>query len=147
MDFVGAAIHSHFNLAKSEMTRRLISAIENPNVDIVYHPTSRQLQKREPIELDIDAVMEAANANGTMLDIDSYPDRLDLKDEHIRKAIEIGTKLGISSDSHTKINLHFLEFGVAQARRGWATTNDIANTRKLSDFVKLIKSPVSVAVR
>ena len=148
LDFVGAAIHSHFNLAKNEMTRRMISAIENPNVDIIYHPTSRQLQKRDPIELDIEKVMEAAKASGTtLLDIDSYPDRLDLKDEHVRKAIEIGVKLGISSDSHTKINLHFLEFGVAQARRGWATADDIANTRKLAYFVKLVKSPVSVAVR
>ena len=141
LDFVGAAIHSHFNLTKSEMTRRMISAIENPDVDVIYHPTSRQLQKREPIELDIEKVMEAAKANGTILDIDSYPDRLDLKDEHIRKALDIGVKLGISSDSHTKINLHFLEYGIAQARRGWARSNDIVNTRKLRDFMKLIKSP------
>jgi len=126
------------------MTRRVISAIENPNVDIIYHPTARQLQKREPIELDMEKVMEVARANDTILDIDSYPDRLDLKDEHVKKALEMGVKLGISSDSHSKNNLHFLELGVAQARRGWATADGIVNTRRLREFSKMLKSPLQV---
>ena len=145
LDVVGASVHSHFNLTKEEMTHRLTKAIENPDVDIIYHPTARQLQKRDPIELDIEKVMEAAKANGTILDIDSYPDRLDLKDEHIKKAIEIGVKLGISSDSHVKTNFHFLELGIAQARRGWATANNIANSRRLRDFLKMPKKAVLVA--
>jgi len=82
-----------------------------------------------------------AKASGTVLDIDSYPDRLDLKDELIKKAIEIGVKLDISSDSHSKNNLHFLEFGIAQARRGWASKDKIVNTRKLEGFCKTLKSP------
>jgi DNA polymerase (family X) len=146
LDVVGAALHSHLNLSKLEMTDRVLAAIENPNVDIFYHPTARQLQKREPVELDMDKVIEAAKANGTILDIDSYPDRLDLRDEYIRKAIELGARLDISSDSHAKVNFHFLELGIAQARRGWATAKDIVNTRKLEDFSKMLKSPlVSVA--
>jgi DNA polymerase (family 10) len=121
------------------MTKRVLKAIENPNVDILLHPTAREIQRREPIPLDIEKVMETAKENGTILDIDSYPDRLDLKDEHIKKAVEIGVKLGISSDSHSTAHLHYLELGVAQARRGWATAKDIVNTRKLEQFKKLLK--------
>ncbi len=84
--------------------------------------------------------MEVAKTTGTVLDIDSYPDRLDLKDELIKKAVEIGVKLDISSDSHSKNNLHFLEFGVAQARRGWASRDKIINTGTLEGFCKSLKS-------
>jgi DNA polymerase (family X) len=145
MDLVGAAVHSHFNLSKEEMTTRVLKAIENPNVDIIYHPTAREIQKREPIQLDIEKVMESAKENGTILDIDSYPDRLDLRDEYIRKAIEIGARVGISSDSHSKIGLHFLELGVAQARRGWATAADIVNTRGADELLELRKQPIPTA--
>ena len=82
---------------------------------------------------------EAAKEYRVILDIDSYPDRLDLKDEYIRKAVEIGAKLGISSDSHSKLHLHFLELGVAQARRGWATAKDVVNTRNVKEFLKVVK--------
>ncbi|HYB04296.1 MAG TPA: DNA polymerase/3'-5' exonuclease PolX [Nitrososphaerales archaeon] len=141
LDVVGAAVHSYFNLSREEMTQRVVRAIENPNIDILYHPTARQLQKREPIELDIEKVMQSAKDHGTILDIDSFPDRLDLKDELIRKAINIGVKLDISSDSHSKNNLHYLELGIAQARRGWATRQKIINTQKLEDFLISLKSP------
>jgi DNA polymerase (family X) len=140
LDVVGAAVHSHFNLSKEEMTQRVVRAVENPNIDIIYHPTARQLQKRDPVELDIEKIMEVAKTTGTVLDIDSYPDRLDLKDELIKKAVEIGVKLDISSDSHSKNNLHFLEFGVAQARRGWASRDKIINTGTLEGFCKSLKS-------
>ncbi|HYB03275.1 MAG TPA: DNA polymerase III, partial [Nitrososphaerales archaeon] len=146
LDVVGAAVHSYFNLSREEMTQRVVRAIENPNIDILYHPTARQLQKREPIELDIEKVMLSAKDHGTMLDIDSFPDRLDLKDELIRKAINIGVKLDISSDSHSKNNFHFLELGIAQARRGWATRQKIMNTQKLEDFLISLKSPAKPAV-
>ncbi len=140
LDVVSAGIHSHFNLSKEETTKRVLKAIENPNIDILCHPTGRLIQRREPIQLDVDKIIEAARDHGTILDVDSYPDRLDLKDEHIRKAVEFGAKIGVSSDSHSKIHLHFLELGVAQARRGWATARDIVNTRRLEEFLKLIKS-------
>jgi DNA polymerase (family 10) len=140
LDVASAAVHSHFDMDKEEMTKRVLKAIENPNVDILLHPTAREIQRREPIPLDIEKVMETAKENGTILDIDSYPDRLDLKDEHIKKAVEIGVKLGISSDSHSTAHLHYLELGVAQARRGWATAKDIVNTRKLEQFKRLLKA-------
>ena len=139
LDVVSAGVHSYFNLSKEETTKRVLKAIENPNVDILCHPTGRQIQRREPIQLDIEKIIEAAKDNGTILDIDSYPDRLDLKDEYIRKAVEAGAKLGISSDSHSKVHLHFLELGIAQARRGWATAKDIVNTRKMEEFLKMLK--------
>jgi DNA polymerase (family 10) len=138
LDFVGAAVHSHFNLSKEEMTKRVLNAIENPNVDFLCHPTTRQIQRREPIQLDTEKIIEAAKDNGTILDIDSYPDRLDLKDEYIRKAVEIGAKLGVSSDAHSVVQLHYLELGIAQARRGWATAKDIVNTRKVEEFLKMV---------
>lgn len=145
MDFVGAAVHSNFNMEREDMTRRILKAIENPNIDILYHPTSRQIQKREPIEADMERIIQAAKDNATILDIDSYPDRLDLKDEHIRKAVELGAKLGISSDSHAKVNFHNLELGIGQARRGWASSKDIINTLGLNEFAKKTKSPLIVS--
>jgi DNA polymerase (family 10) len=142
LEVVSVAVHSHFNMAKEEMTKRVMKAVENPNVDIFLHPTTREIRKREPIQLDLEAVMDAAKDCGTILDIDSYPDRLDLKDEHIKKAIQRGAKLGISSDSHSTVHFHYLELGIAQARRGWATAKDVVNTRKLDDFKKLLKSKI-----
>jgi DNA polymerase (family 10) len=139
LDVVGAAVHSHLNLGEEEMTKRVLKAIKNPNVDILYHPTARELQKREPIQLDMERIIEATKESGTVLDIDSYPDRLDLKDEHIRRAVEVGAKLGISSDSHSEVHLHFLELGIAQARRGWATSEDVVNTREVGEFLGLLK--------
>nr|MDO8097602.1 DNA polymerase/3'-5' exonuclease PolX [Candidatus Njordarchaeota archaeon] len=139
LDFVAAAVHSNLNMNKDEMTKRVLKAMENPNVDMICHPTERQIQVREPVQIDIERLIQAAKDTRTVLDIDSYPDRLDLKDEYIRKAVEIGTKLGISSDSHSKIHLHYLEFGIAQARRGWATTRDIVNTRKVDELLKILE--------
>jgi DNA polymerase (family 10) len=139
LDVVGGAVHSNLNMDKDEMTKRVLKAIENPNLDILFHPTEREIQKREAVQLDVGRLIEAARDSGTVLDIDSFPDRLDLKDEYIRKAVQIGAKLGISSDSHSKIHLHYLELGIAQARRGWATANDIVNTRKVDQFLKLLK--------
>ena len=146
MDFVGAAVHSNFNMEREDMTSRILKAIENPNVDILYHPTSRQIQKREPIEADMERIIQVAKDNATILDIDSYPDRLDLKDEHIRRAVEFGAKLGISSDSHAKVNFRNLELGIGQARRGWACSKDIINTLGLNEFAKKTKSRHFVSV-
>jgi DNA polymerase (family X) len=138
-DVASAAVHSYFDLTKEEMTKRVLKAVENPNIDILLHPTAREIQRRDPIQLDMEKLVEAAKETGTILDIDSYPDRLDLKDEHIRKAVQAGAKLGISSDAHSTGHLHYLELGLAQARRGWATAKDIVNTQKLEEFQKMLK--------
>ncbi|HVO25762.1 MAG TPA: DNA polymerase/3'-5' exonuclease PolX [Candidatus Margulisiibacteriota bacterium] len=139
LDVVGVAVHSHFNLSRAEQTRRVVRAMENPHADILFHPTARVIQKREPIDLDIDAVIAAAQRTGTILEVDAYPERLDLKDEHVRKAIEAGVKLAIDTDAHSVHHLGYLHFGIATARRGWATRADVVNTLPLRGFLKSLK--------
>ncbi len=139
LDIVGAAVHSNFNMPRDEMTKRIVAAMENKNVDILFHPTGRVIQKREPYDVDIEKVIEAAKATGTILEIDAYPDRLDLKDEHVKLAVRAGVKLCIDSDAHSKAHLRFLELGIAQARRGWAEAKDVVNTRPLKEFLKMVK--------
>jgi DNA polymerase (family X) len=139
LDVVSAAVHSYLDMTKEEMTQRVMKAIENPHLDILLHPTGRKIKRREAIQIDIEKITTLAKETGTILDIDSFPDRLDLRDDHIRRAIQIGAKLGISSDSHSTTHVHYLELGVAQARRGWASAKDIVNTRALKEFKKTLK--------
>jgi len=139
LDVVGVAVHSHFDLPREEQTRRIIRAIKNPNVDILFHPTGRLIGKREAYDLDMDAIFKAAKETGTVLEIDAMPDRLDLKDEYIRKCVAAGVKLAIDTDAHSIPHLDFLEYGIAQARRGWAQKSDVVNTRPLEAFLKLLK--------
>lgn len=139
LDVVSAAVHSYLDMTKEEMTQRVMKAIENPYLDIFLHPTGRQIKRREPAQLDIEKIIAVAKDTGTILDIDSFPDRLDLRDEHIRRAVQLGAKLGISTDSHSSTHVHYLELGVAQAKRGWATAKDIVNTRTLKEFKKTLK--------
>ncbi len=139
LDVVGIAVHSHFNLPRREMTERIIRAMRNRHADILFHPTGRVIQKREPYDVDMDKIIETAKETGTVLEIDAYPDRLDLKDEHVRKAVNAGVKLVIDSDAHSVSHIRFLEFGVAQARRGWAEKKDVINTRPLKEFLRCLK--------
>ncbi len=139
LDVVGAAVHSNFNMLEADMTARIIRAMENPNVDIIFHPTGRIIKRREPYKVDMDEVIKAAKKTKTVLEIDAYPDRLDLKDEHVRKAVEEGVKLAIDSDAHSAGHFKFLEFGIAQARRGWAEKKDVINTRSWQEMLELLK--------
>ncbi|MBI3019795.1 MAG: DNA polymerase/3'-5' exonuclease PolX [Parcubacteria group bacterium] len=141
LDCVGAAVHSHFNLSRKEQTERIIRACENPNVDIIFHLTGRLINRRKPIELDIDEVIAAAKRTGTVLEIDAFPDRLDLCDEYIRKCVNAGVKMSIDSDAHAVGHFSVLEYGIAQARRGWATKEDIINTLSAHDLLAEIKKP------
>ena len=100
LDVVGIAVHSHFNLPRAEMTARVIRAMQNPHADILFHPTGRAA-RREPIDLDLDAVIACRRETGTILELDAYPERLDLKDEHVRKVIAAGVKIVIDSDAHS----------------------------------------------
>ena len=139
LDVVGIAVHSHFNLSRREMTERIKRAMSNPHADILFHPTGRVIQKREPYDVDMDEIMATAKETGTVLEIDAYPDRLDLKDEYIRKAVETGAKLVIDSDAHSVGHIRFLEFGIDQARRGWAEKRDVINTRPVKEFLQSLK--------
>lgn len=139
LDFVGASVHSNFNLPKDEQTRRIARAMENENVDIIFHPTGRVIQQREPYEVDIEKIIQSAIDTDTLLEINAYPNRLDLKDEHIKKAVKAGVKFCIDSDAHNKLHFRCLEFGIAQARRGWVEKKDVVNTLSLKEFLKFIK--------
>jgi DNA polymerase (family 10) len=139
LDVVGAAVHHHFNLSREEQTARLLRAIENPNVDIIFHLTARKIIKRDPIDLDVDAVIQAAARTGTILEIDASPDRLDLKDEYIHKCVEAGVKMVIDSDAHAMEEFRYLEYGIGQARRGWATKEDVINTLPVDQFLAKLK--------
>ena len=139
LDVVGAAVHSYFNLTRADQTKRIIRAIENPNVDIIFHLTTRMINKRKPIDVDVDAVIAAAKRTATVLEIDAFPDRLDIKDEYIRKCVESGVKMSIDSDAHSVQHYQYLEIGIAQARRGWATREDIINTYPVEKMLRLLK--------
>jgi DNA polymerase (family X) len=138
-DVVGAAIHSYFSLPRKEQTKRLTSAMSNPNVDILFHPTGRIIQQRQSIDVDIEKILQVSKETNTILEIDASPDRLDLRDEYIKLAIENGCKLTIDSDAHDKSHMHFVKFGISQARRGWAEQNDVINTLSLDKFLKSLK--------
>lgn len=138
-DIVGAAIHSHFSISKEEQTNRLITAMYNPHVDILFHPTCRIIQERLPLDIDFEKIMDVSKKTKTLLEVDSSPERLDLQDEYIKLAIDNGCKLVIDSDAHDKSHFLFLKFGASQARRGWAERKDIANTLPLDKFLKSLK--------
>jgi DNA polymerase (family 10) len=127
-----ASVHSHFNQSKDEMTRRIIRAMEHPSVNVIGHPTARQIARRPPIEFDLDEVFRAAARTGTALEVNSFPDRLDLNDEHIAWAREHGVRFAIDTDSHSPLHLANMRFGVATAQRGWVTRGEVINTWPLA---------------
>ncbi len=139
LDIVGAAIHSNFSQPIEVQTNRLIRAAQNPSVDIIFHPTGRIINKRDGYPVDIPKLMTIANETGTILEIDSHYNRLDLRDDYIRKAIQNEVKLVIDSDAHHPIHYAFLEFGIGQARRGWAGRRDILNTLPATELLKKLK--------
>lgn len=138
LDVVVAAVHSKFSLDAKAMTRRIAAAMENEHVSIIAHLTGRLLGKREPYAVDIDAIMEKARETGTILELNAYPNRLDLNDEHCRLAKEYGVKIAISTDAHDATQLQFMSFGVAIARRGWLEAKDVVNTLPLKELLKVI---------
>lgn len=143
LDVVGIAVHSHFNLPRNQQTERIIRAMKNPYVNILFHPTGRIINKREAMDVDIDAIIAAAKKYNVILEIDAYPDRLDLKDDYIRKAVNAGVKLAIDSDAHDRAHISFLEYGIAQARRGWAKKSDIINTLPLETLLRTLQKTKS----
>ncbi|MBA3977397.1 MAG: DNA polymerase III [Nitrosopumilus sp.] len=139
LDIVGAAIHSNFSLPIEMQTHRLITAAQNPSIDIIFHPTGRIINKRDGYPVDIPKLMESAKDTDTVLEIDAHYDRLDLKDEYIKMAVENGVRLVIDSDAHHQIHFAFLNLGVAQARRGWAKKNEILNTLPAQNLLDNLK--------
>src|SRR5690606_24556821 len=120
LDIVVASVHIRFQQDEDEMTRRIVKAMENPHVDILAHPTGRLIGRRDPYPVRIEEVIETAVRTGVALEINGHPDRLDLKDEHVRMAVEAGARIAINSDMHQLPEFDNLSFGVRVARRGWA---------------------------
>ena len=140
LDIVTAAVHSGLNQGEEQMTRRIIGAIENPNVDVLAHPTCRLLPDREPVAVDMEAVLQMAAKTNTIMEINAAPSRLDLKDIHTYRARELGVKLVINTDAHSVEHFGFMRFGVGVARRGWCQTQDILNTRPLKEVIAYFTS-------
>jgi DNA polymerase (family 10) len=140
LDVVVASVHSGFKQSEEEMTERVITAMHNDHVDIIGHPTGRILLSREPYRIDLAAVFDTAAALGVLMEINAFPGRLDLSDVNARAAREAGVRFSIASDAHSRENLRYMEFGIATARRGWLTADDIANTRPLPELKKLLRS-------
>jgi DNA polymerase (family X) len=139
MDIVIASVHSVFNQEPAQMTDRLLKAISNPNTAIIGHPTGRLLLRRDAYHFDMDAVLNAAAKHKVAMELNSYPDRLDLNDVHLRHAKQRGVKIVINTDSHHTSHLEKIRFGILQARRAWLTKNDVLNTFPTTEFAKAMK--------
>ncbi len=139
-DVCVASVHSHFTQSAAEMTRRFVRACENPYVHIIGHPTTRQIGRRAPVEADWDAVFAAAGRTGTAMEINSYPDRLDLPDDLILRAKRHGVKFAINTDTHSTVHLGHLRFGVAQAQRAWLTVDDVITAWPLTKLRAFLRA-------
>ena len=138
-DLTVASVHSHFAQSRDEMTRRVIRAMENPRVNIIGHLTTRKIGHRDPVDLDLEAVFRVAGRTGTALEINAYPDRLDLRDEHVLWARRHGVKFSIDTDSHAVGHLDVMRFGVATAQRGWLTKDDVINTWPITKLERFLR--------
>jgi len=139
LDLTVCSVHSKFNLPKEKQTERIIRAMDNPYFNIFAHPSGRLINEREPYDVDMERLMEAAKERGCVMEINSHPDRLDLSDIHCKLAKDMGVKVVISTDAHSITDLELMRFGVWQARRGWLEGEDVLNTRNCDVLKKLIK--------
>jgi DNA polymerase (family 10) len=135
MDLVIASVHSHFQQEPQQMTERLLRAISSGHISVLGHPTGRILLRREGYEFDLEAVLRAAAQFGVAMELNAYPDRLDLCDRHLKMARQQGVKIVINTDSHHTSHLEKMRFGVLQARRAWLTKEDVLNTLSAEKFV------------
>jgi DNA polymerase (family 10) len=137
LDVVIVSVHSHFDLPRDKQAERIIRAMDNPNVNILAHPTGRRIGDRPPYDVDVERLMDAALERGCFLEVNAQPARLDLNDVHCRMAKDRGLKLSISTDAHSIAELAFMRYGVDQARRGWLEPEDVLNTRGWDDLREL----------
>jgi len=140
LDIVVAAIHTRFRRSRYEMTKRIIKAIQNPHVNILAHPTGRLLGVRDAYEVDLDEILKVAKINKIALEINAFPERLDLNDINCRKAKEYGVMISINTDSHITNQLDYMALGVSVARRGWLEPKNIINTKPREQIIKFLKS-------
>lgn len=139
LDLTVCSVHYKFHLSEKKQTERILRAMDNPYFNILAHPSGRLINQREPYQVDLERIMQAAKERGCILEINSQPERLDLSDEYCFMARDIGVKLVVSTDAHSTLGLKLMRYGVAQARRGWLTAENIVNTRPLDELRKLLK--------
>jgi len=134
LDLVVVSVHSFMNQDRKTMTERVLRAIAHPEVDILAHPTGRRLNRREPFEIDVESVLEAAADLSVAVELNAHPNRLDLADVHVHRAKELGVPVVVNTDAHSPRGLAEMRFGVDQARRGWLEAADVLNARRWADF-------------
>jgi DNA polymerase (family 10) len=139
LDFVVASVHSGFRATEDQMTKRIISAIHSDHVSSIGHATGRLIQRRMPYAVNLERVFDAAASQGVMMEINAFPDRLDLDDVNSRAAMEQGVTMSIGTDAHTPGHLDFMEMGVSVARRGWLEVVNVVNTLPLDELLKKLK--------
>ncbi|MCL5291249.1 MAG: DNA polymerase/3'-5' exonuclease PolX [Actinobacteria bacterium] len=140
MDVVIGSIHAGFNQPKSQLTGRMVKAMENPHIDIIAHPTGRVLGKRPAYDIDLPTVFKVAAETGTVLELNSFPDRLDLRDDYLMDAkFNYGCRFAINTDAHNVNHLRYMRYGVATAQRGWLERKDVVNTHPLKQMLMMLK--------
>jgi DNA polymerase (family 10) len=139
LDIVVASIHSGFRQSREQLTKRMVSAMRNPYVSVIAHPTGRLIGEREPYDVDMEEVLKIAKETGTAIEINAYPLRLDLNDIHAKRAKEMGIPLVISTDTHITNQFDYMAYGVSIARRGWIEKKDVLNTLKYPSLIKALK--------
>ncbi|MFP3853922.1 MAG: DNA polymerase/3'-5' exonuclease PolX [Anaerolineales bacterium] len=140
LDIVVASLHTSLRQPRQQVTERLLSAVNNPHVDIIGHPSGRLLGRREAADLDFEQVFSAAVKSGVALEINAHPDRLDLHDTHVRRAVELGCRISINTDAHEPHGFDVLRFGIAVARRGWLTADPVLNTMDYGSLLSWLES-------
>ena len=138
-DVCVASVHSHFDQSRAAMTRRFITACENPHVNVIGHPLARRIGRRPPVDVDLPELFRACARTGTALEVNAHPNRLDLPSAHIRAAKDAGVRFAIDSDAHFTGGLDYLRYGVGTAQRGWLTPEDVINTwplPRLREFLR-----------
>lgn len=139
LDIVVCSVHHKFGLSEKKQTERIIRAMQNPNANVIAHPTGRMIGERQPYDVDMEGVMEAAKENGCFLELNANPNRLDLNDVYCKMAKEMGVEISVSTDAHSTSGLDNMRFGIGQARRGWLENKDVINTRTLKQLKKHLK--------
>jgi DNA polymerase (family 10) len=145
LDVVVASVHSYMNQGRAEMTERILAALENPYVQILAHPTGRLVLRRDPFDYDMENVLDASKAHGVIVECNAFPDRLDLKDVHLRMAKERGVKIVISTDAHSFAHFPLMKYGVITARRGWVEKKDVVNTLPTDQFLASLRAKPGTA--
>jgi DNA polymerase (family 10) len=139
LDLVIGSVHTRMQMPREALTKRVVRALEHPHLDVLGHPSGRLIGEREPMDLDMEAVVDTARRTGTVLEINASPERLDLRDTHVRLARDRGVLFAIGSDAHRKEHLAQIEYGVGTARRGWVEGKDVINTWPLAALLEFLE--------